>query len=55
MDGRVLQDLFEPAAVRPAAYAEYDVAERDPNGAGLTSAEEEAIRAQLAGLGYLRD
>ncbi|MEI2689173.1 MAG: alkaline phosphatase family protein [Anaerolineae bacterium] len=55
MDGQVLQELFEPSAVRPAAYAEYDVAERDPHSAGLSAADEEAIRAQLAGLGYLRD
>lgn len=55
MDGRVLQGVFDPSALRPAVYAEYDVAERDPNSAGLSEAEEEAIRAQLAGLGYLRD
>ncbi len=55
MDGRVLQDLFDPSAVHAAVYGEYDVAERDPNSAGLSEAEEEAIRAQLAGLGYLRD
>jgi predicted AlkP superfamily phosphohydrolase/phosphomutase len=55
MDGRVLVDLFEPAAARPVAYAEYDLLAPDRSGAGLTSEEEDAIRAQLAGLGYLRD
>lgn len=55
MDGQVLQDLFEPAALRPVTYAEYEVAAPDPDRASLSAAEEEAIRAQLAGLGYLRD
>lgn len=55
MDGQVLQDLFEPATLRPTTYAEYDVATGDPNSPGLSAADEEAIRAQLAGLGYLRD
>ncbi len=55
MDGQVLQELFEPAAQRPISYAEYDVVERAPAGAALTAAEEDAIRSQLAGLGYLRD
>ncbi len=54
MDGRVL-DALDPAAARPVAYAEYDVTLPDRSGARLTAEEEEAIRAQLAGLGYLRD
>ena len=54
MDGRVL-DVFEPTASRPVAYAEYDVVLPDKSGARLTAEEEDAIRAQLAGLGYLRD
>jgi predicted AlkP superfamily phosphohydrolase/phosphomutase len=54
MDGRVL-DVFQPAAARPVAYAEYDVSLPDKSGAGLTVEEEDAIRTQLAGLGYLRD
>lgn len=55
MDGQVLQGLFEPATLQPVTYAEYDVAAREPGSAGLSAADEEAIRAQLAGLGYLRD
>jgi hypothetical protein len=54
MDGRVL-DVFQPAAARPVAYAEYDVSLPDKSGARLTAEEEDAIRTQLAGLGYLRD
>jgi predicted AlkP superfamily phosphohydrolase/phosphomutase len=55
MDGRVLATVFEPAAARPVAYAEYDLLAPDPSSEGLTVEEEDAIRAQLAGLGYLRD
>jgi len=55
MDGRVLASVFDPAAARPVAYAEYDLLAPDPNSVGLTAEEEDAIRAQLAGLGYLRD
>jgi predicted AlkP superfamily phosphohydrolase/phosphomutase len=55
MDGRVLASVFEPAAARPVAYAEYDLLAPDPSSVGLTVEEEDAIRAQLAGLGYLRD
>lgn len=55
MDGQVLRDVWEPAALRPTVYAEYDLAVQDPNQAGLTAEEEDAIREQLAGLGYLQD
>ena len=55
MDGRVLVGLFDPAAVRPVAYAEYNLSAFERSGAGLTPEEEEAIRSQLAGLGYLRE
>jgi len=55
MDGRVLASMFEPAAARPVAYAEYDLLAPDRSSVGLTAEEEDAIRAQLAGLGYLRD
>jgi hypothetical protein len=36
-------------------YAEYDLLASDRSGVGLSVEEEDAIRAQLAGLGYLRD
>lgn len=55
MDGQVLRDVWEPAAARPVVYAEYDLVVQDPNFAGLTAEEEDAIREQLAGLGYLQD
>jgi predicted AlkP superfamily phosphohydrolase/phosphomutase len=55
MDGRVLLDLFELAAARPVDYAEYDLLASDRSSVGLTVEEEDAIRAQLAGLGYLRE
>lgn len=51
MDGRVLTEVFEPSAIRPVEWATYDLA--PSTGAGLTNEEHAAIRAQLAGLGYL--
>lgn len=52
MDGSVLSDLWEPAALRTPEYADYAAGQPAENG-GLTSEEETAIREQLAGLGYL--
>lgn len=54
MDGKVISGIFEPAALRPVVYAEYDLPDGDRS-VRLTGEEEEAIRAQLAGLGYLRE
>jgi hypothetical protein len=54
MDGKVITGIFEPSAIRPVTYADYDLAEVDRS-VRLSSDEEEAIRAQLAGLGYLRE
>lgn len=39
----------------PGDVCEYDLLAPDPNSVGLTAEEEDAIRAELAGLGYLRD
>lgn len=55
MDGQVLLDLWEPAQARPASYAQYDLAAPASGHSGLSAAEEDAIRQQLAGLGYLQD
>lgn len=52
MDGRVLHEAFEPAWRRPVVLADYAPTTGD-NGYRLTAAEEEAIRQQLTGLGYL--
>ena len=54
MDGKVISAIFEPSFMRKVAYADYDLAEVGPS-VRLTGEEEEAIRAQLAGLGYLRE
>lgn len=54
MDGKVLHDVFAPAARRPVTFTEYEISVPG-NDARLSDADEEAIRAQLAGLGYLRD
>ena len=54
MDGKVITGIFEPSALRPVAYADYDLADVDRS-TRLSDADEEAIRAQLAGLGYLRE
>ncbi|MER2600681.1 MAG: alkaline phosphatase family protein [Caldilineales bacterium] len=55
MDGRVLEAVFTAEAARPVVHASYQPSEQPADAVALTSAEEEAIRAQLAGLGYLRD
>lgn len=54
MDGRVLVEVFEPAAARPPVYETYDTTE-PPRDVHLNAEEEAAIRQQLAGLGYLAD
>ncbi|MCS6843183.1 MAG: alkaline phosphatase family protein [Caldilineales bacterium] len=52
MDGRVLHEALEPAWQRPVVLAEYGLV-ASGNGHRLSAAEEDAIRRQLAGLGYL--
>ncbi|MEZ4766853.1 MAG: hypothetical protein R2844_00290 [Caldilineales bacterium] len=50
----MITGIFDAAGARPVTYADYELAEVD-RATQLTGAEEDAIRAQLAGLGYLRE
>ena len=54
MDGKVITSIFEPSALHEVTYADYELADVDRS-TRLTGEEEDAIRAQLAGLGYLQE